>query len=131
MIRLATEQDIDTIAKIAAKNSKELGFVMKVALKNSIAKDSLLVAEKEGRVIGFCNYNKRKRDGVSVIYEICVSKDFRGLGYAKKMIDKLDRPIQLKCPVDNESNNFYKAIGCELVETVEGRKRALNVWRLN
>lgn len=131
MIRLATEKDIDTIAKIASKSSKEIGFVMKVAMKEAITKDSLIVVERNKEIIGFCKFNKRKKDGVTVIYEICVLKEYRGLGYGKQMIDELDRPIELKCPIDNASNNFYKGIGCQLVETVPGRKRALNVWRLN
>lgn len=130
MIRLAIENDIDTISKIAGKSSKEIGFVMKVAMKEAIAKNSLIVVERNKEIVGFCKFNKRKKDGVTVIYEICVLKEYRGLGYGKQMIDELDRPIELKCPVDNASNKFYQAIGCELVETVPGRKRALNVWRL-
>ena len=131
MIRLATEQDIDTISKIASKSSKEIGFVMKVAMKEAITKDSLIVVERNKQVIGFCKFNKRKKDGVTVIYEVCVLKEYRGMGYGKQMINYLDKPIELKCPVDNASNKFYQGIGCELVETVPGRKRALNVWRLN
>lgn len=130
MIRLATEQDIDTIAKIASKSSKEIGFVMKVAMKEAITKDSLIVVERNKEIIGFCKFNRRKKDGVTVIYEICVLKEYRGLGYGKQMINYLNKPIELKCPVDNASNKFYQGIGCELVETVPGRKRALNVWRL-
>lgn len=130
MIRLATEQDIDTISKIASKSSKEIGFVMKVAMKEAIKKDSLIVYERNRQVVGFCKFNKRKKDGVTVIYEICVLKEFRGLGYGRMMVEYLDRPIELKCPVDNASNKFYKAIGAELVETVPGRKRELNIWRL-
>ena len=131
MIRLATEKDIDTISKIASKSSKEIGFVMKVAMKEAITKDSLIVVERNREVVGFCKFNKRKKDGVTVIYEICVLKEYRGLGYGKQMINYLTKPIELKCPVDNASNKFYEGIGCKLVETVPGRKRALNVWRLN
>lgn len=130
MIRLANESDIERIQKIARKSSKEVGFVMRDALKNSIKKDSLIVIEDNDGVVGFCNFNKRKKDSVTVIYEICVLKEFRRLGYGKQMIDYLDRPIQLKCPATNESNEFYKNIGCELVDTVPGRKQDLNIWSI-
>lgn len=129
MVRLATLDDIVAIKKIADKHTREIGFVLKPALEEHCRKETLLVSETDGEVSGFCNYHHR-RDGVNVIYEICVSDNFRHRGIAKEMIDKIPRPIQLKCPVDNESNNFYVHIGAKLLETVSGKKRALNVYRI-
>lgn len=77
----------------------------------------------------FCHWHKRK-DGISIIYEICVADEARGKGLGRKMIDLLPLPIRLKCPVDNESNKFYEHLGFKLVGIVPGRKRKLNIWLL-
>lgn len=129
MVRPAELQDVDAIKAIADKYSNEIGFVMRPALDEHCKKGFLLVAESGGKIIGFCNFNKRK-DGVSVIYEICTDYRYRGNGVARKMIAALSRPIQLKCPIDNESNNFYAAMGFKLIAVEDGKKRKLNVWEL-
>lgn len=129
MVRLATLDDISDIKKIADKNSKEIGFVLRPALEEHCKKNTLLVCEFDDKIAGFCNYHHRK-DGINVIYEICVSKDFRNKGLAKELINSVPRPIRLKCPVDNESNKFYQHIGAKLVETVPGRKRDLNIYTI-
>lgn len=126
----ATLEDIDGIKKIADKNANEIGFVLRPALEEHCKKRSLLVAKDKDKIIGFCNYNKRN-DGVNIIYEICNDFKYRGNGIAKAMIEKLERPIQLKCPIDNESNNFYKHYGFKLIEIEDGKKRKLNIWRLD
>lgn len=126
----ATLEDIDGIKKIADKNANEIGFVLRPALEEHCKKGSLLVAKDKDKIIGFCNYNKRN-DGVNIIYEICNDFKYRGNGIAKAMIEKLERPIQLKCPIDNESNNFYKHYGFNLVEIEDEKKRKLNIWRLD
>lgn len=126
----ANLEDIDGIKKIADKNANEIGFVLRPALEEHCKKGSLLVAKDKDKIIGFCNYNKRN-DGVNIIYEICNDFKYRGNGIAKAMIEKIERPIQLKCPIDNESNNFYKHYGFNLVEIEDGKKRKLNIWRLD
>ena len=128
-IQPATLDDIDDIKVIADKYSDELGFIVRPTLVKHCNKGCLLVAKAGDVVIGFCNFNKRN-DGVSVIYEICTDYRYRGNGVARKMIDALPRPIHLKCPIDNESNNFYASIGFKLVDVEDGKKRKLNVWEL-
>lgn len=131
VIRTGVEEDIEEISEIAKKSSKEIGFVMKTVLKDSCKTQTLLTALHKNNVVGFCNFNIRNKDNVCVIYEICVHKNFRGLGIAKKIIEILPKPILLKCPIDNESNNFYKKIGFKKIDIEEGKKRPLNVWRIN
>lgn len=106
MVRKATLQDIDSIKRIADKHTKEIGFVLKPALEKHCREGTLLVFETGGEISGFCNYHHRK-DGINVIYEICVSDNSRHQGIGKALIDKVPKPVQLKCPVDNESNKFY------------------------
>jgi hypothetical protein len=128
-VKLAELSDIPAIKAIADKYSNEIGFVLRPALEENCKKGTLIVAKDRDTVLGFCNYNKRK-DGVNVIYEICTEYCYRGNGIARKMIEAIERPIRLKCPIDNESNNFYANIGCQLVDVENGKKRKLNVWEL-
>lgn len=129
-VRQATLEDIDAIKKIADKNSQQIGFVLRPALEENCKKGNLLVAEAIGEILGFCNYNTRKKDNTNVIYEVCVDYKYRGNGIGKKLIDNIERPILLKCPVDNESNNFYGAYGFTLIDVEDGKKRKLNVWEI-
>lgn len=126
MVRLATLNDIGDIKETAKKMVKEVGFILRPALEEAVRREELLFEDKTK---SFCHYHTR-RDGVSVIYEICVPIEFRGQGIAKQMIFMIPRPIQLKCPIDNESNNFYRHFGFALIKTAPGKKRDLNLWRL-
>jgi hypothetical protein len=44
--------------------------------------------------------------------------------------ENFDRPVRLKCPVDNESNEFYRVLGFTLFQRIAATetKRALNQW---
>ena len=127
MIRLAMMNDIDAIKQVAKDYTHELGFILRPALEAAVQRGELLYDPPTG---AFCHFHRR-RDMVSVIYEICVPDEARGQGIARQMINMLLVPIQLKCPVDNESNKFYEHIGFKLVEVQQGKKRKLNLWRLD
>lgn len=131
VIRTGIKEDIEVISKIASKYSKEIGFVMKVVLEESCETRTLYTILYKNEIVGFCNFNIRNKDKVCVIYEICIDEKCRGLGLAKKTIELLPKPIQLKCPIDNKSNKFYEGIGFTKIDIEKGRKRPLNVWRKN
>lgn len=127
LIRRATSGDIESILRIAHQYPKELGFVRKVSLEDSLSRNSLLAAEYEGTLAGFVNYRSR-RDGWSVIYEIAVHKDFTKRGIGSFLLNAVPFPIRLKCPIDNASNSFYANEGFTLESMENGIKRQLNVW---
>ena len=131
VIRTGIKEDIEVISKIASKYSKEIGFVMKVVLEESCETRTLYTILYKNEIVGFCNFNIRNKDKVCVIYEICIDEKCRGLGLAKKTIELLPKPIQLKCPIDNKSNKFYEGIGFTKIDIEKGKKRPLNVWRKN
>lgn len=126
-MRPATDLDIEEIKKTAAKCTQEIGFVIRGALVEAVKRKELLFEERSK---SFCHYHTRKKDKVTVIYEICVPMVYRNKGIARTMVNLLPRPIELKCPVDNKSNDFYFRLGFSRVATVSGKKRALNVWRV-
>ena len=131
-LRYATRFDIDRIKALLDSTKNVFGFIPRPAVWHSIAKGELIVATPyydSQDVIGFCRFHRR-RDGVSTIYEVYVEPEYRRKGTGKRMIGSLKGVIQAKCPVEYESNGFYKELGFAIVGIEVGKKKQLNVWRL-
>lgn len=131
-IRYASISDIDSIKKIADKNSgaKKLGFILRPALIENAKKKHLIVAEYNNEIIGFVNFNERKKDGVTVVYEICTSEAYRRKGVATKLLRVLHPPIELKCVRENTTGcDFYIGFGFRHIGIFKGKKNILNVYR--
>lgn len=127
LIRFAVEQDIPHIRKIATKYRQELGYVSYPSLRRGIQNQELLVAEYREAVVGFCNFHKRQ-DGWSTIYEIAVTPERCGEHIGAGLLAGVPGDVQLKCPVDNQSNGFYEESRFTLRSVESGWKRELNVW---
>ena len=131
-IRPLKLEEIDKAYILFNKYSVEVGYVMKPSIREAVFQGNIIGAF-EDKLIGVCKFNVRKKDKTLVIYEIAVDEAYRGKGIAREMIMTLlqicDR-IMLKCPVDNESNYFYKKIGFKLKGVEKGRKRKLFIWDL-
>lgn len=131
MLRQAKEEDLKFIKNIVNQNREFFGFVMNVALLESIKNNSLYVFEKDNEISGFINYHLRK-DGWTTIYEIAVGKDFHNQGIGKKLLSLLKDPIRLKTTADNiNAISFYKKQGFSLIKKEQGRKRELLVFEKN
>lgn len=126
-IRLADIDDIPEIKKIADQNKKEIGFILKPIIEASAKTNELFVAFYQNRVAGFIRWHKRQ-DGWSTVYEICVDQKFRRIGIGRRLMARIPKPIQLKCPIDNEFNRFYRRLGFILTGQEPGKKRTLNIW---
>lgn len=144
LMRFAVEADIPQITKLAHQWRSELGYVNAAALRESIARRSLVVAihtaprqreymdalvsPNSERVVGFVNY-RACRDGWQTLYEIGVHRDHMAESVGKALLTCVPGPVRLKCTVDNtRANAFYEAQGFKHVRQEEGRKRRLNVW---
>lgn len=127
MIRLATEDDLIEIKRIANQNREFIGFVMKVALLEAIQKKSLLVFEKNAQVIGFVHYHPRK-DGWHTIHELAVDKRAQHVGVGQQLFDVVPLPIRLKTTEDNSvALKFYAKNGMNIVGIENGKKRKLTI----
>jgi ribosomal protein S18 acetylase RimI-like enzyme len=126
-------EELDSVYKLFNKFSKEVGFVMKPSIIESARRRNLIVVKDGDKVIGSCKFNIRKRDKVGVIYEVVVDNEYRGKGIGLECINIVRGKclyLELKCPVDNESNKFYEKVGFKKVGVIKGKKRELNVWRI-
>jgi ribosomal protein S18 acetylase RimI-like enzyme len=108
MIRKATLQDKEAIAVIWRKDSAFLGALYMGALKERIEKQMVNVFTAQDEILGFVEYRLR-RDGVSVIYHIAVSQEWRDFGIGLALMDSLSLPIRLKVTSDNaQAIRFYE-----------------------
>ncbi|HPZ07069.1 MAG TPA: GNAT family N-acetyltransferase [Candidatus Eremiobacteraeota bacterium] len=138
MVKYATSEHLDQIKVIADKNRDSLGFIIRSAVVKAIDNKEVFVALYNDNVVGFLIFHLRK-DQQATLYDICISKNFRGRSVGKKLAKRLiveakkhnKLYIQLKCPENLPSNEFYKALNFELVGKETGKKRNLNIWKLS
>jgi hypothetical protein len=119
-IRTAKESDYEWIKAMSQRHKAELGYVAYAAIKDSIIKGEMFVAEDQA---GFCRWHKR-RDGWHVVYDIV--SELKGAGRALLLAVPL--PRRLKAPIDLEANGFYEHLGGRLEGIDQGKKRPLNIW---
>lgn len=132
-LRQATIQDIDLIKQIHRESSKEIGsFNLFYVWDNYISGKS----SYKFYVLGDCSfvrYGYSAKYKANVVFEIGVLKSSRGKGYAKMIIDQLDKPLVLKCNIDNVGGNlFYERIGMRKIGTAKSmnKKKTMNVWAI-
>lgn len=139
IIEKAKPIDLTNIKRLATQNSHALGFVLRSALSLAIDEDRLLIAKLQGKTVGFQEYYHRKRDRQTTLYHKCVDAQFRRLGIGTALVDAVVKEcmlknreyILLKCPADLVSNSFHASYGFRRVRTEPGKRRMLNVWRLD
>ncbi len=79
--------------------------------------------------IAFAHFLEKKEDG-STLYEIAVNPEQKRKGHGRALIEYIPKPILLKTDFDNEeSNQFYRALGFRLLGRKPGKKKTFNVWK--
>lgn len=129
MIKKANLGHVSRIKEITDNNSKQLGFITRGSVIESIKNKELIIKEYENKIVGLCKYHKRQ-DNWTTIYDIVVQEKYRRMGFGYEMINYLlnkKHCIKLKCPVDLKANKFYKQIG-KYIKTISGKKRDLNLY---
>lgn len=133
-IRRGTADDMTACDRIARQYDDELAFVRRDGLLKRAAQGRLHVAEVDGLIRGFVEYNTPTR-GVNkrwnVVYHIAVERGWSGYSIGRNLLYSVPCPIRLKCTTDNTTaNRFYEGAGMRLAAMEQGRKRALNVWEM-
>lgn len=129
-IRYGTPDDVDGCQRIARSYRKELPFISRPQLRQSIGKRELFVAEWNGDVVGFIRWHAR-RDGWQTVYDLAVDCTLTQQGIGRALLYTVPAPLRLKCTIDNDTaNRFYGNAGMQLAGVEQGKKRALNVWEM-
>jgi N-acetylglutamate synthase-like GNAT family acetyltransferase len=135
-IRKATYEDVIAVKTIADANRESIGFVLRPALEEHASRGWLYVADYHDAVAGFVNFRHR-RDGWTVVYEICVDAPARMQRIGYRLLSQLHTDvllqkgngIVLKCPEGSKANDFYDAIGWQRVGEEPGKQRKLIIWQ--
>lgn len=131
MIRVANKHDAQLIKEIHRQNQKELGsfnlFYVWDKYCQRKANYKYLICDD----CCFVRYGFSKAYNCNVVYEIGILKEAKGMGYGLKLMNAVQRPIILKCNIDNDTGNkFYEKIGMKKLGVVKSKngKRLMNVW---
>jgi len=135
------DRHLEAVCDIFDDDYVILGLPNLPALRESIERKELLVAEVKGEVVGFVEFHIRK-DKKATLYHIGVRKDWRKKSIGKKLIQRLIEvckergchEIRLLCPEWGEADKFYKRVGFECIGKEsrvnrKGVKRNFTVWR--
>ena len=136
-LRTANEQDIVNVKLLADANRRELGFHARQAFIESVAKQELIVAERDGNIVGSARFHIR-RDRIATLYEVVTALNERRTGIGRLLMeavyracqDKGARRLRLSCPIELPANAFYAALGMKRPAAYSnpGRQRPLYVW---
>ena len=118
--------DLVEVDNLMKRHSQTLGFLPREALRDYIDKEGVLGAKTDdGTLTGYllyATYWNRFR-----IAQLCVSKDFRGEGIARKLFDFLvttattQKVIYLRCRRDFPAHNMWPKLGFVPLEETPGR----------
>jgi len=138
-LRKGTLTDLDAIKALVDQHKKELGFVTRPALHESLERAEIFVAigMHSTHITGIVHYRHR-RDGQTTLYNLAVAVASQKIGIGHALVDSLyaeaitkkQRLILLKCPQVLPSNTFYKHYGFTCTAIEPGKKQPLNIWSL-
>lgn len=128
-IRVATHDDVPGILRIAHQYRNELGYVHPVALREHIARHTVLVAVQDNNLLGFVDYHSR-RDGWQTVYHLATDRAHTAQGVGRQLLYAVPCPIRLKVTADNPANQFYAGAGMQLVASEPGKRQPLNIYEL-
>ena len=132
-----TTADVDAVDGLMKRNSKTLGFLTKeTLLEGFLNKRGALGAKTDnGQLVGYLLYADHQK--YFRIVQLCVSKDFRGQGIAKRLFESLknsvttQQVIKLHCRRDFPAHQMWPKLGFVPLDERPGRSSAghlLTLW---
>ena len=132
--------DIDAVDALMKSNSATLGFLPKVALSEYLERGNVLGAmDADNQLVGYLLYGSTKN--YFRIAHLCVSKQHRGQGIAKQLLNALKERrtnqghIRLNCRRDFPAHNLWPKLGFIPIGDKTGRsakgRSTLTTWHYN
>lgn len=124
-IRKFKYEDIESVFNLAKKYLRESYTFELFLYLWQISPDGFLVAEKNGKIIGFIVAVKTSKDSLRILM-LAVDENYRKRGVGSRLLKKIIlnfsdvRRIYLETRTDNiEAIEFYKKNGFKIVEKVK------------
>ncbi|MDD5701597.1 MAG: GNAT family N-acetyltransferase [Dehalococcoidales bacterium] len=127
LIRKATLEDIAYIESLRRKESEAIGFIPKLRYEMEINGErhgSVLVIEEDGELVGFVYATHGNI--TTHIQQIAIQEDARRMDRASALVEYLMQAspliqVSCRCAQDLESNEFWKALGFNLVGVIDSK----------
>ena len=116
---------LESVLALHRLNSKTLGFLPAGAFEENAKLRRILVAMEGQALCGYLLY--RVARGRAAIVHLCVSREARGKGVARALVEQLKREtkplegIGLRCRRDYDINHVWSKFGFEAVHSKAGR----------
>lgn len=136
--------DVSWIAGLMRENYEAVGFLPLNSLQSQYAGNGryILQCDERGNRIGYLLHGNPKPGGILSVAQHCIQFDKRLRGYGEETFHKLIlrarhancRAVKVRCAAGLPSNEFWLAMGLELVKVDDGpnrRKRPINVLLLD
>lgn len=121
-----TPSDLRDVFLLAKESSGTLGFLRNEAFTDRLRHQGLVVAKREGSVVGYILYDLPKKGHIKLVH-VCVGSAARGTGLAKVMLDyvvKLNPQavgIYAACRSDYGIDEFWIKLGLIPKRRIPGR----------
>lgn len=128
MVRLATEEDLPSIQRIAKQQLRRIGPIGKLTLLGALERHTLLVEEVHGEVVGFAHFCTRS-DGWHELPELAIDQAHHHGGHGQALLDAIPLPLRLKTNHDNATAiRFYLKNALVPVAVTHGRREHFIVF---
>ena len=130
-----SQATFDGVLALHKANKKSLGFLPDAAFQDRASAGALIVARREGVVVGYTIYD-RPRSHLKLVH-VCVDDSERKSGIASRLIDRMvgDNPhatgYEAHCRRDYKINAFWESLGMSPKGDRPGRglrKEPLTIW---
>ena len=124
--------------KLQKANAEALSFYPTQVFERELEKDRLFLGLLNGQPCGYI-YMGAQGDHVKC-HQVCIQYDARLRQYGAALVSAMEiyaeegraTSVSLRCGFDLDANKFWKSLGYECVNIVDGgvrRMRKINVWR--
>lgn len=135
-IRFISHSDaiLSEVIALGKKNARTLGMFPEGAFIDHAKIKNIIVAEENGKLIGYLLFRITKATSVVNIVHLCVADDYRNKGVAKQLLNSLREKYQrlfkgvaLSCRKDYiEASNFYEKNGFKAIKQKRSRSKGEN-----
>lgn len=130
---------LNQVINLSEKHKKTLGFFPKGAFEDKAREQSILVAVREKKVLGYLLFGRNRKDSLIYVVHLCVDVNHQGRGIAKLLMDELKkitrknyRGIRVSCRRDYEINELWPKLGFIPLSEKDGKsirkKTILVLW---